>query len=98
MTATDSQPTTRSAVNVAGLSSLEAERRLADVGPNAIAAEDRFRLLRAPLTFASNPLVIILLVASIVSGLFGEVVNATLIALMVVLSVGLDFVQVFRSD
>jgi P-type Mg2+ transporter len=48
--------------------------------------------------FPTNPLVLILLAASLVSGLLGEVLNATLIALMVVLSVGLNFVQVFRSE
>jgi P-type Mg2+ transporter len=81
-----------------GLSSAEAERRLGEVGPNEIETGDRFRLLRAGIAFSSNPLVIILLVASLVSGVLGEALNATLIALMVVLSVGLNFVQVFRSE
>ena len=82
----------------AGLSSLEAAQRLAQVGPNAVETEDRFRVLRAGIAFSSNPLVIILLLASLVSGVLGEVLNATLIALMVVLSVALNFVQVFRSE
>jgi Mg2+-importing ATPase len=82
---------------MSGLSSAGAARRLAQVGPNEIQTGERFRLLRAALAFSSNPLVVILLVASLVSGVLGEVLNATLIAAMVVLSVGLNFVQVFRS-
>jgi Mg2+-importing ATPase len=82
----------------AGLSSAEAAQRLAQIGPNAVETEDRFRILRAGIAFSSNPLVIILLVASLISGVLGEVLNATLIALMVGLSVALNFVQVFRSE
>src|SRR5215469_2434100 len=81
-----------------GLSTREADRRLRQFGPNEIATGDRFKLLRAGVAFSSNPLVIILLVASAISGVLGEALNATLIALMVVLSVGLNFVQVYRSE
>jgi P-type Mg2+ transporter len=86
------------ATAVVGLSTAEAQVRLRQFGPNEISSGDRFRLLRAGLAFASNPLVIILLVASIVSGVLGEPVNATLIALMVLFSVSLNFVQVYRSE
>jgi len=82
----------------AGLRSNEAKLRLARIGPNEIQTGERFRLVRAGIAFATNPLVLILLAASLVSGLLGEVLNSTLIALMVVLSVGLNFVQVFRSE
>lgn len=81
-----------------GLTTAEAQARLRHYGANEIRTGDRFRLLRAALAFASNPLVIILLVASIVSGVLGEPLNATLIALMVLFSVGLNFVQVYRSE
>src|SRR6266567_2271573 len=98
MSMLETPPRAKAPPTVAGLSSAEAARRLAQVGPNAVETEDRFRVLRAGIAFSSNPLVIILLVASLVSGVLGEVLNATLIALMVVLSVGLNFVQVFRSE
>jgi Mg2+-importing ATPase len=45
-----------------------------------------------------NPLAIILLVASAISAAVGEVVNACIIALMVLLSAALNFVQTFRSQ
>jgi P-type Mg2+ transporter len=81
-----------------GLNSAEAARRLVEVGPNQLEAGGRFHVLRAGLAFSSNPLVVILLVASPISGLLGEALNAALIALMVVLSVALNFAQVFRSE
>ena len=48
--------------------------------------------------FITNPLVVILLVASVISGMLGEAFNASLIAAMVVLSVGLDFYQAYSSE
>jgi P-type Mg2+ transporter len=81
-----------------GLSQAEAARRLAQFGPNEVETARRFHLLRTGLAFLSSPLVLILLAASLISGLLGEALNATLIALMVLLSVALDFVQVFRSE
>ena len=85
-------------VELVGLQSDEARLRLARFGPNEIQTGERFRLLRSGIAFSTNPLVLILLAASLVSGLLGEVLNAALIAVMVVLSVGLNFVQVFRSE
>jgi P-type Mg2+ transporter len=82
----------------AGLTAIEAERRLARSGPNEVESRPRFWALRPALEFATNPLVLILLAASLVSGLLGEVLNATLITAMVVLSVGLNFYQVFNSE
>jgi magnesium-transporting ATPase (P-type) len=50
------------------------------------------------LAFATNPLVVILLLASVVSGILHDVTNAVIIALMVLLSVVLNFVQTYRSQ
>src|SRR5262249_51323138 len=82
----------------AGLSSNEAQQRLADVGPNEPGQRRRGAALGALLTFLANPLVLILLAASGVSALLGDVVNAVLIALMVLLSVLLNFFQTYRSQ
>src|SRR5262252_2098559 len=82
----------------AGLSSAEAQRRLAAVGPNEPARRRRGAALGALLTFLANPLVLILLAASGVSALLGDLVNAVLIALMVLLSVLLNFLQTYRSQ
>ena len=45
-----------------------------------------------------NPLVIILLLASAVSAFLGDVVNASIIVTIVLLSILLNFVQTYRSQ
>ena len=81
-----------------GLSSAEAERRFAEFGPNepvpAKIAGPLFQFLR----FCTNPLVLILLVASAISTFLGQVVDAIIIAMMVVMSVVLNFIQAYRSE
>jgi len=81
-----------------GLTSAEAQRRLAEVGPNEPAQRRRGAVLSALLAFLENPLVVILLVASAASALLKDMVNAILIALIVVLSVLLNFIQTYRSQ
>jgi hypothetical protein len=46
----------------------------------------------------TNPLVIMLLIVSIVSVFVGEIVNASIIALMVVVSIVINFVQTWHSQ
>ncbi len=82
----------------AGLSAKEAARRLARYGPNELETGRRFWAVRPLLLFFANPLVLILLVASVISGLLGEPVNALLITVIVLLSAVLDFLQVARSE
>jgi P-type Mg2+ transporter len=80
-----------------GLTSTEAEQRLATVGPNEPTPVQRTALLRQLLVFLTNPLVVILLFASVVAGVLGEVINAIIIAVIVLLSVALNFIQTARS-
>jgi Mg2+-importing ATPase len=82
----------------AGLSSAEARRRLQDVGPNEPSAAPRRRGLVTIARLFANPLVVILLVASAASAVLGDVVNASIIVTMILLSVTLNFAQSFRSD
>jgi len=74
-----------------GLTAAEAARELAEFGPNLIETGSRFRLLWTGLGLLANPLVVILLVASIVSGVLGETLSAAIIVSIVLLSVALDF-------
>src|SRR5208283_5456972 len=78
-----------------GLSSAEAERRFAEFGPNepvpAKIAGPLFQFLR----FCANPLVLILLVASVTSAFLGQAVDAIIIAAMAVMSVVLNFIQAY---
>jgi P-type Mg2+ transporter len=83
---------------IVGLSQEEARRRFAEFGPNEPVVGGRGRAFAQFVHFCSNPLVLILLVASALSALLGNLVDSTLIAAMVVLSIGLNFLQAFRSE
>lgn len=81
-----------------GLTTDEALRRLAQYGPNQVAQAQRLTALREVLVFLLNPLVVILLVASVISAVLGDVTDAGIIAVIVLLSVTLNFVQSYRSQ
>ena len=81
-----------------GLTVAEAARRLVQFGPNLVETGGHFRLLRTGLGLLANPLVVILLVASVVSGIVGETLSAAIIVTIVLLSVALDFFQSFHSE
>ena len=80
-----------------GLSTAEARARLARYGPNETRPK-RSRALAAELArrFA-NPLIAILLAASLVSAFTGDVASFVIIVAMVVLGVAIDFVQEHRA-
>jgi P-type Mg2+ transporter len=80
-----------------GLTTDEARRRLGEVGPNEPARAPRTAGLVQILLLLANPLVIILLIASAASAILCERVNASIIVLLVALSVALNFLQTYRS-
>jgi P-type Mg2+ transporter len=81
-----------------GLTSEEACKRLGQYGPNEPTAVRRAATLQQLLVFVANPLVLILLVASIITAILGEVLNASIIIALVILSIALNFFQTFRSQ
>ena len=80
-----------------GLASWEAQERLLQYGPNEPASKRRSPLAQL-VPLLGNPLAIVLLVASGLSALLGQTVDAALIATMVVLSVGINMLQTWRSQ
>jgi Mg2+-importing ATPase len=82
----------------AGLSTTEARLRLDNIGPNEPVSSRRTSGLVQVLLLFINPLAIILLVASAISAALGEILNASIIALMVLLSAVLNFIQTYRSQ
>ena len=80
-----------------GLTSAEARARLARYGPNVVAPHRPRRLVLEFLARFRNPLVLLLLAASAVAALTGEVTSFGIIAVIVVLSVTLDFLQEHRA-
>ena len=81
-----------------GLTAQEAEARLSSFGPNDPASTRRGVLTFELLHLFLNPLVIILLVASVISAFLGQKIEAELIFVIVVFSVTIDFVQTYRSQ
>ncbi|MCE9641873.1 MAG: magnesium-translocating P-type ATPase, partial [Betaproteobacteria bacterium] len=85
------------AATAGGLSNREAGARLARYGPNQFCDSAHQSVLLQFAARFKNPLVIILLVASAISALTGEVANFLIISFIVLLSVTLDFVQEYRA-
>ncbi len=82
----------------AGLTSQEAEARLSQYGPNDPAVRRRSALAFELLRLFLNPLVIILFVASVISALLGQKIEAEIIFVIVLFSVTIDFAQTYRSQ
>ncbi|MDR3511163.1 MAG: magnesium-translocating P-type ATPase [Caulobacteraceae bacterium] len=81
-----------------GLDPDQVAERLKQYGPNTIAREGRPSILAELWGRAMNPLNALLLVLAAVSYLLSDPRSAIVIALMVVLSIGLGFVQEHRSN
>jgi Mg2+-importing ATPase len=80
-----------------GLSNDEATSRLARFGPNLLQPVKKRLLLMQFLSKFLNPLVLILLVASIVLAITGDVTSFIIISVIILISVTLDFVQERRA-
>jgi Mg2+-importing ATPase len=81
-----------------GLSEVEADSRLKQVGTNEIAREKRQSALMRLLSNIKNPLVLLLLALGVLSYLTGDLRAMVVIFVMVVLGVVLRFFQEMRAD
>ena len=88
----------RLATTSAGLKTAEAQSRLAIYGPNDAATVKRSPLWLQFLARFRSPLVIILLVASGLSAVTGDVASFFIVVTIVTLSITLDFVQEVRAQ
>jgi Mg2+-importing ATPase len=84
--------------DAAGLSTTSAAERLRRYGPNLFRDQPQRSLIVQFLSRFANPLVIILLIASVVSALAGELTSFYIIGTLVLFSVVIDFVQEHRAD
>jgi P-type Mg2+ transporter len=87
----------RLAASVRGLSRAQAARRLDRLGPNVLRTHHERTLLRLLLSRFRNPLVILLVGASVVAAFTGDVGSCAVITTIVLLSVTLDSVQEHRA-
>jgi Mg2+-importing ATPase len=83
---------------MSGLSEREANNRLKNFGHNEIARANKRSAIKIFISQFTNPLVLILLVASAVSGFLGEITSTIVIVAMVLISSGLSFFQEYRSE
>jgi Ca2+-transporting ATPase len=81
-----------------GLSSEEAQRRLQEYGYNELVERERVTLLEIFLNQFKDIFVIMLLVATAFSFIIGEIIDASTIAVIVVLNAVVGFVQEYRSE
>lgn len=80
------------------MTSAEAARLLAEVGPNELQAAKPISALRLLMDQFKNVLVVILLVATAVSAVLGHQVEAIAITVIVLFSVVLGFIQEYRAE
>jgi len=81
-----------------GLSVVEAKRRLDEYGPNVLREEKKRRLLQLFFDQVKDAFVILLLVASVMSYIIGEMADAIMIVIIVVIVVVTGFIQEHRSE
>ena len=84
-------------VDGSGLDEAEAARRLAEHGPNILRPRHERALALQFISRFGNPLVVLLLAAATISAFTGDVASFVIIAVVVALSVTLDFVQEYRA-
>ncbi|MFI5210101.1 MAG: magnesium-translocating P-type ATPase, partial [Gemmatimonadales bacterium] len=80
-----------------GLTEAEAALRLGAAGPNVLESPHQLLLLRLLASRFRNPLIILLLLATVLSAVTGDTTSAAVITVIVGLSVILDAVQEYRA-
>ena len=84
--------------SLSGLSLEEAQKRLAQYGPNELVAKEKISAWAIFLEQFKSFLIIILLVAVVLSVILGEAADAILIAVIVLFACGLGFIQEYRAE
>jgi len=80
-----------------GLTAEEVEVRLGQFGPNEPSDTQQHSVFSDLLHVFMNPLVLILVIAAVASAFLGQSVDAGIIAVVVLLSAGIDLTQTYRS-
>jgi Ca2+-transporting ATPase len=81
-----------------GLTRQEAEDRLRRFGANELVKEERASPIRLFLAQFKNTLILILIAATVLSAALGEIVDAVIIAVIVLFCAVLSFIQEYRAD
>lgn len=81
-----------------GLLDSEARKRLVLYGKNLIKQEKKHHLILQFLSNFKNPLILILMVVSVISIILGDRFQASIVLVIVVMSVALNFVQEYKAN
>lgn len=81
-----------------GLSVVEAEKRLKEYGENALPTKPRRGPFYLLISQFKSPLVYILLIAAIVSGLTGEIADAGIILFVLLINAGVGYYQEAKAE
>jgi len=81
-----------------GLAAAEAQRRLAEHGPNALREGRRRTALGMLAAQFTDFMILVLIGAAVISGLIGDVVDTIAIVAIVVLNAVVGFVQEYRAE
>ena len=84
--------------SLVGLSSEDVEERLKVFGYNELVKKRKRAVIVDFFSHFKSPLIIILLIAGLISGFFGELVNTVIIFVIVMFSVILDFYQESKAE
>ncbi len=80
-----------------GLTEAEAERRLAQFGPNALLARPRATLLEIAVNQVKSPVVLLLAAAALVSAVFGQWSEAIAILVVLLINSAIGFITELRA-
>jgi Ca2+-transporting ATPase len=83
---------------VKGLTESESEARLGRYGPNEIKKKKRISKLAIFLNQFTSPLVVILIIATLLSALIGEMLDAIVILVILVFNAGFGFFQEYKAE
>jgi Ca2+-transporting ATPase len=81
-----------------GLSSAEAHRRLAEVGPNVLATEGKIKIFSIMLHQFKSPLIYVLLAAAVVTFFLHEYIDMSVILAVVILNAVIGFIQEVKAE
>ena len=82
----------------AGLSDVEAARRLLIFGPNEVESKHKLRPLVLFASKFKNPILLMLILAAMISAVLGAIVSSVIILALVFLSAIIDFVNAYKSE
>ena len=81
-----------------GISDEDAERKLKEVGPNAIAREDRFKWWKSLIDKVNSLIIYVLFAAGVISYIFDHPIEFYVIMIIIFLTVFMGFIQEYSAS